>query len=102
MRMFPHRRMQGGAVAAKGLVVLWAFRPVGMILDLFRCPPSVENKSTELCACEPPPSETPLACKDVKCYVLKLVELIFDFSYGLLSDPIAVWHAIASSGVFFF
>ena len=73
-----------------------------MILDLFCCPPLVENESTELRACEPPLSETPPACKVVKCYVLKLVEQIFDFSYGLLSDPIAAWRATASSGVFFF
>ena len=86
----------------KGSVLYWAFRPVGMILHLFRCPPSVENESTKLRACESPPSETPPACKDVKCYVLKLVELVFDFSYGLLSDPIAAWRTVVSSGVYFF
>lgn len=86
----------------KGSALHWASRSLGVILDLFRCPLLVEEGSLDLSDCGPPLSISPPVFTCLKYSVLKLVELIFDFAYGLLSDPIATWRTIALSRVFFF
>ena len=85
----------------KGSTLRWAFRSLGVIPDLFRCALMVEEGSMELSECEPPLSTSPPAFTCLKCSVLRFVELIFDFLYALLSDPIAAWRMILFFGFYF-